>query len=246
MKSLSLDAARQGTWDVIVIGAGMGGGLLGRRLAEAGVSVLFVEKGPIGRAAEQVVGGEEITHPQARELRGLWPKQAEARLGGKATRFFGPYGSGVGGSSVFYAAALERPERHDLDDTAALPHPTGGWPVGYDAFLPYFDTAARLLFLNGTPDPLSDEAPVPLNPPGRMPPGDAALMEEMQARGLHPYQLHLSTRYPDRCRHCFGSKCPWGCKMDGRSAGVVPALETGRAAILTQKRSVHLSGLNKE
>ena len=40
-------------WDVIVIGAGMGGGTVGRRLAEKGLSVLFVERGQIGSRAEQ-------------------------------------------------------------------------------------------------------------------------------------------------------------------------------------------------
>ena len=33
-------------WDAIVIGTGIGGGTIGRSLAEAGLSVLFVEKGP--------------------------------------------------------------------------------------------------------------------------------------------------------------------------------------------------------
>ena len=232
VKSLTLKEAKQGLWDVVVIGAGMGGGILGRRLAERGQRVLFIEKGPAGHAAEQVVGPQDMVHPEARLLRGLWPKQAEFRKDGKATRFHGPYGAGVGGSSAFYAAALERPERHDLDEDANLPHPTGGWPVGYEAFTPYFDEASRLLYLTGTANPLAETPEIHLREPSPMPPGDQALMEEMQANGLHPYRQHLAIRYPDRCRQCFGSKCPWGCKMDGRSAGVVPALETGQAALL--------------
>ncbi|MGO9384240.1 MAG: FAD-binding protein, partial [Mycobacterium sp.] len=32
-------------WDVIVVGTGMGGGMLGYRLARSGRRVLFVEKG---------------------------------------------------------------------------------------------------------------------------------------------------------------------------------------------------------
>lgn len=233
MQNLTLKEAQARAWDVIVIGAGMGGGILGRRLTERGLSVLFVEKGPRGYAAEQVLyDGTDITDPQARILRGQWPKPTESRLNGKANLFYGPYGCGVGGSSVYYSAALERPERNDLDDDPALPHPSGGWPVGFDAFQPYFDAASRLLYLTGTQDPLSKEAPVPLNTPGPIPPGDAALMEELQERGLHPYRLHLSVRYPEKCRSCFGSKCPWGCKMDGRSAGVIPALESGLAGLL--------------
>ena len=232
MKSLSLIQAKEASWDVIVIGAGMGGGLLGRRLTEHGLSVLFVEKGPTGYPAEQVVGPQDMADPDARHLRGLWPKPAEARLNGAATRFFGPYGSGVGGSSVFYAAALERPERHDLDDDPSIPHPTGGWPVGYDAFQPYFDIASRLLHLAGTPDPLSATRVPDLAEPGRIPEGDAALMAEMRGNGLNPYRLHLAVRAPGECRACFGHKCPWRCKMDGRSAGVEPALASGRAALV--------------
>ena len=57
-------------------------------------------------------------------------------------------------------------------------------------------------------------------------------MEELAASNLNPYQIHLSVKYPDKCRACFGSKCPWGCKMDGRSAGVMPALDTGRAKVI--------------
>ena len=42
---LDVGEAERVTWDVIVVGTGMGGGTLGRRLAESGRRVLFVEKG---------------------------------------------------------------------------------------------------------------------------------------------------------------------------------------------------------
>lgn len=234
MRGLTLDEACRGTWDAIVIGTGMGGGILGRRLAENGLSVLFVEKGPWGHAADRAGAWEDVTHPRARHIRGRWPKPMELRMDGIASRFIGPNGSGVGGTSAFYAAALERPERHDLDDDPAIPHPTGGWPVGFDAFRPYYDAAAGMLHVCGTPDPLSREPAGPLAAPGPLPDGDAALMAEMRRHGLHPYRMHRALRHPDRCRDCSGVKCPWGCKMDGRSAGVVPALESGRAALLEE------------
>lgn len=233
MENLTLSQAQSQSWDVIIVGAGLGGGVLGRRLTERGLSVLFVERGPVGRPSENHTNQPKLSRPEARQVRSLWPKAAEARLNGGMNRLFGPYGAGVGGSSVFYAAALERPERHDLDDDPNLPHPTGGWPVGYDQFRPYFDQAAEIFHLCGTPDPLSKEPPPPLNPPAAITESDAALMAEMEQRGLHPYRLNLAVKYPDRCRQCFGRKCPWGCKMDGRSAGVVPALATGRAGLLT-------------
>lgn len=232
MKTLSLDEARAGQWDAIVIGTGMGGGLAGRRLAERGLSVLFLEKGPAGYPAEEQGLDDRITAPDARLIRGAWPKPVEARLDGVPTRFFGPYGCTVGGSSAFYAAALERPERHDLEDSPELPHPTGGWPVGHDAFRPYFDAAAGLLHICGTPDPLAADPGAALADPPSLSGVDEALMAGMRGAGLHPYRQHLAIRAPRTCRQCFGTKCPHDCKMDGRSAGVIPALETGRAGLL--------------
>ena len=104
----------QHEWDVIVIGTGIGGGTVGRALADAGKSVLFLEKGPAGYRTEQNGLSEAVFLPEARLTRGLWPEPLHARLNGRDAAFFAPLGAGVGGSSAFYAATLERPERHDL------------------------------------------------------------------------------------------------------------------------------------
>jgi choline dehydrogenase-like flavoprotein len=219
-------------WDVIVIGTGMGGGLAGRRLAEHGLSVLFVEKGPVGYRTERQHLHADFKEYGARQMRGFWPTRIETRLdGGRSVRFFGPLGSGVGGSSVFYAAALERPERHDLESVEGLEHPTGGWPIGFDAFLPYFYQASDLLSARGEADPLSDLpgpklAAAPLNE------AEALLFEDLRQRGLHPYRSPEAMRRLPGCDDCLGRKCPRQCKMDGRSAGVEPALETGQAELL--------------
>lgn len=219
-------------WDVIVIGTGIGGGIAGRRLAERGLSVLFVEKGPLGHRAEGQVLTDELTDYAARQSRGFWPTPVEARIdGGHPERFFGPLGSGVGGSSVFYAAAVERPERHDLDSTNRLPHPVGGWPVGYDAFAPWFDAAEVILSVRGEADPLSD-IPAPPMPAPPLSEAEAGLFADLRAAGLHPYRAHEALARLPGCTDCLGRKCPRPCKMDGRSAGVEPALATGKAALL--------------
>ncbi len=219
-------------WDVIVIGTGIGGGMIGRRMAEQGLSVLFVEKGPVGHRSEGQVLRYDLLDYAARQSRGFWPTPVETRIdGNRPNRFFAPLGSGVGGSSVFYAAAAERPERHDLESTNAFRHPTGGWPVGFDAFRPYFDLAEDLLSVRGDADPLSDQPAPRLSAPP-LTQAEAALFQDLRQAGLHPYRAHEALRRVPGCSDCLGRKCPLPCKMDGRSAGVEPALETGRATLL--------------
>lgn len=221
-------------WDVIVIGTGMGGGVVGRRLAENGLSVLFLERGPAGIRAEQQGLNADITDPVARQVRGYWPSPMDAKIDGRSSRFFGPTGAGLGGTSVFYASALERPEPHDLDDSPERPHPTGGWAAGYDAFEPYFNQAEKQFFVCGEQDPLAKNTAINLVDGPKPSVSDAAMISGLRKRGLHPYQAHLGVRFLPDCQHCFGSKCPKNCKMDSRSAGVEPALATGNAALIDQ------------
>lgn len=217
-------------FDVIVVGTGMGGGTIGRRLAEAGLSVLFVERGPAGLRAEETELDAGIWEQEARLVRGFLPEPMTAEVDGLSTTFNAPLGAGVGGSSVFYAATLERPEPHDLDTSADMPHPTGGWPVSYAEMRPYFAEAEEMFAVCGTANPLGGGDPIPAGP--TMPPADKALFDAMQKAGLHPYQGHMALRHLENCASCLGRKCPRTCKMDGRSAGVEPALATGRAALL--------------
>lgn len=217
--------------DVVVIGAGMGGGLAGRALAEAGLSVLFLERGPTPprRAVNAMVA--EFDDPFARELLGCWPTPMRATVGAVPCQPLTSQGVGPGGTSAFYGAALERPARRDLETVETMAHPTGGWPVGHDEFAPWFDRAQELLHLSGTPDPLGDPPAVPLSPPPPLSPAHEALAAQLRRRGLHPYRTPLGIRRLPGCLECIGHRCPMPCKMDGRSAGVEPALATGRAVL---------------
>ena len=229
---ISNKQATSKVWDVIVIGAGMGGGIVGRRLAEAGLSILYVEKGPLGYRREQQDLDVITTDPVARLMMGAWPRPIIATVDGKRSSFFGPIGAGVGGSSVFYAGILERPEPHDLDDMPDRPHPTGGWPVSYAAMQPYFEQAEDILGICGESDPLASGQSQTLRPPPPLNASEKFLSQTLQQRGLHPYRLHNALQYLPECQGCLGHKCPKRCKMDGRSAGVEPALATKKAVLL--------------
>lgn len=211
-------------WDVVVIGAGLGGGTAGRRLSELGFSVLFLEKGPSG------VVGQQNNQDESQQF---WGAPVHARIDGKDHRLSNVIGTGVGGSSLLYAASLERPERSDLEDSASRPHPTGGWPVTYDALAPYFSEAERLFSVRGTPDLLSSDV-ASLLQPAPLDDVDSAMADSFTRFGLHPYQVHQALRDSSGCMDCFGRVCPRGCKMDGRTAGVAPALASGNSALLDQ------------
>ncbi|PYG29514.1 GMC oxidoreductase [Pelagimonas varians] len=219
-------------WDVIIIGTGMGGGTIGRTLAEAGQKVLFLEQGAAGYRSEES-GLSEIFVPEARLTRGLWPTPLHASVNGQDQVFYAPLGAGLGGSSVFYAATLERPEPHDLDHTETTPHPTQGWPVSFADMVPWYHRAAQMFRVYGSDDPLSAGPALPLRKPPELTQTEAGLMASLKSVGLNPYHAHTGIKRIAGCKNCLGVKCPKTCKMDGRSAGVEPALETGNAALLT-------------
>lgn len=234
-------ATRQ--WDVIVIGTGIGGGTIGRRLAEKGLSVLFIEKGPDGHGAATGLDVTDDASPAERLRHGIWPDPVRAYIENRESRFFAPIGAGVGGSSIFYAATLERPEPHDLDDSPLHPHPTAGWPVSFAQMLPYFDEAQALYHVSGQPDPLSSYPSPRLAAGQAVSMQDAGIMAQMVKAGLHPYQLHSAIQRTEPARRdCRDDGAAPMARMNGRSAGVAPALATGRAALLDQCEVTQLCG----
>src|ERR1700683_2399586 len=97
-------------WDAVVIGTGMGGATIGYSLASQGFRVLFLEKGR--QAVAEHVGNLAET-PDERLAEGHWPDRIAAEVDGAVSELFAPLGCGLGGSTLIYAAALERFERCD-------------------------------------------------------------------------------------------------------------------------------------
>src|ERR1035441_8897693 len=148
------DSERQ-LWDVIVIGAGMGGGTLGYDLARRGLKVLFLERGSAptlfpksfeeGRL-KRILG---LERPEGRlTAMGRWPHRLTIMKDGKGVDFLAPMGAGPGGSSAIYGAGLERMRRVDF---SASTHPgedpqpiKDDWPVSYDEFRKHYEKAEAL------------------------------------------------------------------------------------------------------
>ena len=222
-------------WDVVVIGAGMGGGFTARALSDAGRDVLLIDRGNEERTAPGAIptSNEEET----RLAESKWPTLTAYEIDGVTERIPGPYGAGIGGSTNLYAAALERFDNRDIDSHPGSPHPTGGWPISYDDLLPYYQTAEQMLHVCGTPDPLNKNTFGHISQPPALGPCDADFLQFFQKSGMHPYRLHVGIRYKPGCDECLGRLCYKDCRADVRS---VLAESKNRPTIMARSEVLRL------
>jgi choline dehydrogenase-like flavoprotein len=115
----------------------------------------------------------------------------------------------MGGSSIHYAAALERMPESDFAGLPDSATPVGPWPVSYQEFLPYYQ-AAETLFRASI---VSREVALQ-----RMSEWDRALMDQMRKNGLHPEPLHVAIRYDEKCKEFIGTIFARQCKADALAA----------------------------
>lgn len=237
--STPLSEVRAAAWDVIVIGAGMGGAATAWGLADRGLRVLVIERGHETHGPDTSAITDSLDDPDRRLAAGRWPEKIGGRVDGRAFDFHAPLGSGVGGSTLLYAAALDRFRPSDF---APRPHPDGGtlaWPVGFDEFRHWYSRAETALGVTGTPDPLDPAAETDhLGIPVSLGPRDADLARRFRRAGLHPYRLHAGfAPGKDRtrdCSACLGNLCPTGCKRHAGNSFLAPARATGRVAVLSR------------
>ena len=246
-------------WDVIVVGTGMGGGMLGYRLAQAGRRVLFVEKGRStlpGTPGTIRAAMPELAEPSAARSRrdyfdalargGRSTDEVEDVSGRFAKRFVPFIGSGTGGSSALYGMVCERFFARDFTPRQNFTTPgdstvPDAWPVSYDEMRPWYADAEKLLGVRGQPDPLRPEAAdidLPAAPPFSA--DNRPLVDYLSGRGLHPYHLPMACDYTPDCATCQTFLCSQSCKNDAARNCVLPAITEHGATLLTECRVVRL------
>jgi choline dehydrogenase-like flavoprotein len=251
--------AERVVWDVIVVGTGMGGGMLGHRLAQSGRKVLFVEKGRStlpGTPGTIRAAMPELAEPQAaRSLAAYFDALARAGrstdeiedISGRFPHRFVPFiGSGTGGSSALYGMVCERFFAADFTPRQNFRFPGDStvpeaWPITYDQMRPWYAQAEKLLGVRGQPDPLRPEAAevnLPAAPPFSA--DNQPLVEHFASRGLHPYHLPMACDYTEGCVTCQAYLCEKSCKHDAGRNGVLPAVADHGAHLLDQCRVLRL------
>jgi choline dehydrogenase-like flavoprotein len=238
-------------WDWIIIGTGIGGATFGHAMAEAGLRVLFLERGDDPRRNSRTLAGDflETLRPDP-EARGDEDFENAGRYHGRVwdaarRRWIHPIlGSGVGGSSALFGMVMERFWPEDFEPGRFYPQAGADvparWPISFRDLEPHYRTAERLYRVTGQdPDPLRPEQSFAFASAPALSADSRRLCARLRGRGLHPYALPLARQWGTPCRFCQSHLCAHDCKNDAAKMCLEPALRRG-AALLSRATVIGL------
>jgi choline dehydrogenase-like flavoprotein len=215
---------RGGAVDVLVVGGGVSGAVVAKRLAEAGMSVLCLEQGGWPDRADYPGASPEwelraakqwSSSPSARNRPADYPIDLSASELG-VLNF-----NGVGGGSVLYNAQWPRMLPEDFA-VRKLDGVADDWPIGYHDLRPYYEATDRDFGVSGL-------GGNPMYPPGADPPlpplpiGDIALsVARAHARlGWHWWpgtNAILSSAFGGRNPCVQRGSCASGCNEGAKAS----------------------------
>jgi choline dehydrogenase-like flavoprotein len=247
------------TYDVIIVGAGAGGGVAAGVLAEAGRRVLLLERGRM-LSFEDVPRDHLRNHRFERYGNNTGPEidgnpRVVVDLDGQA-RIARPHEDGyqnnamaVGGGTRVFGAQAWRFLPDDFRMASVYGVPNGStladWPISYEDLEPYYERAEWEIGVSG--DSAASERiwprrtaypmePLPLNRKG------AVLRKAAADLGWDTLGVPLlinSVPYGGRaacvrCQHCVGFACPTDAKNGSQNTLLARALATGRCDLMSE------------
>ena len=234
-----------GSFDVVVIGSGAGGGVVAQRLANAGKKVLILERG------EHLPREAENWSPKAVFLERRY--RTQERWIDKDGRPFTPNTHyWVGGNTTFYGAALMRLRKRDFEDVQHQDGLSPAWPISLADLAPYYAEAERMWEVHGArgddPTENGDEPPYAF-PAIEHDPGIAALKAHWEKQSWRPFSLPLGVRVDQahpvtslciKCKTCGGYPCLLKAKSDARTLAIEPIMDMPNVTLLTGRKVIRL------
>jgi choline dehydrogenase-like flavoprotein len=206
--------------DVVIVGAGLAGGAIAYKLAEAGVRVTMLDQGPRVNALERPILTADWEFALGREwhfdpnVRGL-PQDYPIAATGMSPYLF----NAVGGSTNHYGGFWHRFK--PVDFRKGTEHGLEGardWPISYEDLAPFYDRNDELFGVSGQPG----DPGYPPRSTHRFPPLRHGRFFGIMARGFDRLGWHwwpgdsaiVSEQFGDRlpcngCGHC-NAGCPRG------------------------------------
>ncbi len=245
--------------DVVVIGAGAGGGIVAEQLSSAGFHVALLERGRRQNFAE--TGHDELRSQRTTVLGNAFGPDDERYVrqvpsGGSKWRNVPPsegaynnVAAVVGGGTLSYGAMAWRYMEKDFKLKSTYGAPANSsledWPITYQDLEPFYAKAEWEIGVSGKAGANPFEPP--RSKPYPMPPlpfnSEAnLLLPAAKKLGWHPFPIPMainSVAYGGRpgcigCPHCVGFACEVNAKSSTAVTVVPRAIKTGNCDLRTE------------
>jgi choline dehydrogenase-like flavoprotein len=245
--------------NAVVIGAGAGGGVAAKELAEAGLSVVLLERGKWYsgfdcrkddlRNQRTNVLGNAFGPDDGKNPRVIVDDKGRERIVQPSGNGYQNNAACVGGGTQSYGAQAWRYLEKDFRMRSTYGEVKGStltdWPITYQDLEPYYEKAEWEIGVSGdvTADPFHAPRRKPLPMPPLPPNREYEILKPAALRlGLHPFDLPMlrnSVPYNGRagcmrCRWCVGFVCEVDAKCGTQNTVIPKALATGNCELRTE------------